>query len=76
MRAILLCSMLAFGAAPTVSLGDVLPPPTRPDWNDPPAPLPDPPEARLRCIALAVSVAAFAGMLVARRRTGSREVAA
>lgn len=52
---------------------DVLPGPARPDWNDPPAPLPEPPPedgawGRLLPVAFAVAAgAAVAGAVRSRR---------
>ncbi|MFO0548319.1 MAG: hypothetical protein U0271_08035 [Polyangiaceae bacterium] len=66
MRALLIASLTVvglFGAAPREASADAIPPPTRPEWDDPPAPLPPPLEVVAACAVLASGA-----LLVARAR--------
>ncbi len=55
--------------ASTSAWADMIPPPSRPEWNDPPAPLPAPLEA---LVVAAVMVAAIALVHRARKSRGAR----
>jgi hypothetical protein len=58
-------------AAPSVSLADVAPRPTRPGWDSPPAPLPTPPEL----VVIVAVVLVLALIALARRRSDRSEEA-
>jgi hypothetical protein len=48
---------LALVVLPALAHADMIPPPRRPEWNDPPAPLPLPPEVFVASMAVAACVA-------------------
>lgn len=48
---------LALVVLPALARADMIPPPRRPDWNDPPAPLPLPPEVFVASMVVVASVA-------------------
>ena len=58
--------------APSIALADVIPPPSRPGWDSPPAPLPTPPE--LLVFLTAVLIVAVVS-LARRRAVGAGEAA-
>ncbi len=51
---------------------DVLPPPTRPEWNDPPAPLPEPLEDDAWRWLVPIAVLAAAGTAAVHLRRTAR----
>lgn len=55
-------AVLALTLAPGVARADILPPPSRPAWDEHPVPLPLPPEA------VAAGVLLISGVFVARAR--------
>ncbi|MFO0651207.1 MAG: hypothetical protein U0326_33595 [Polyangiales bacterium] len=64
MRSLLLAITLGVVTVPTAASADLIPPPSRPRWDDPPAPLPAPPEL----FAAAVAMVALGALAVRRRR--------
>jgi hypothetical protein len=53
-----------FALVTMLALADIAPSPNRPDWNDPPAPLPPPPNF---IVATALTLAAVGGAWAAGR---------